>query len=95
VALTREQVEHIARLARVGVTDQDVERFQAQLSTILDHFEALQSIDTTGVPPTAHTLPLVNVERGDNPRPSCPTDTILANAPRRDGGFIRVRRVLE
>jgi aspartyl-tRNA(Asn)/glutamyl-tRNA(Gln) amidotransferase subunit C len=95
MSLTREEVQHIAQLARVGVSDADVERFQKQLSVILDHFEALRAVDTEGVPPTAHTLPLSNVEREDAARPSCPKETVLANAPQVHDGFLRVRRVLE
>ena len=95
MALTADEVRHIALLARIGVTDEDVARFQAQLSSILDHFAALQAIDTEGVPPTAQPQDLLNVERPDEPRPSFPRDVMLANAPARDGGFVRVRRVLE
>jgi aspartyl-tRNA(Asn)/glutamyl-tRNA(Gln) amidotransferase subunit C len=95
MSLTREEVQHIALLARVGMTEADIERFQKQLSVILDHFEALRAVDTEGVPPTAHTLPLANVERPDEPRPSLPRDEMLMNAPRTHDGYIRVRRVLE
>ncbi len=95
MALSRDEVKHIAQLARVGVTEEDVTRFQAQLSVILDHFQALREIDTSGVPPTAHTLPLANVERDDAPRPSFPTESVLANAPRKQDAFLRVRKVLE
>ncbi len=95
MSLTSEEVAHVARLARVGVTVEDVERYQAQLSVILDAFEALRALDTEGVPPTAHTLPLSNVFRPDESRPSFPVDAMLANAPQTDHGYIRVRRVLE
>jgi aspartyl-tRNA(Asn)/glutamyl-tRNA(Gln) amidotransferase subunit C len=95
MALSKDEVRHIALLARVGVSDEDVERFQAQLSVILDHFEALRAVDTEGVPPTAHTLPLQNIERDDEPRPSLPREVVLANAPRTQEGYLRVRRVLE
>ncbi len=95
MSLTTEEVEHIARLARVGVTPADVERYQAQLSVILEAFEALRSLDTEGVPPTAHTLPLLNVFRPDESRPSFSAKAMLANAPQTDNGYIRVRRVLE
>jgi len=95
VSLTHDEVERIAQLARVGVTEADVTRFQAQLSVILDSFAALASLDTMGVPPTAHTLPLANIERSDVSRPSYEPDAILANAPLRQDDFIRVRRVLE
>lgn len=95
MALSQEEVRHIALLARIGLTDAEVARLQAQLSSILEHFDALQAIDTEGVPPTAQPQDLTNVERSDQPRPSLPQDVVLANAPLRDGDFIRVRRVLE
>lgn len=93
--LSREEVLHIARLARLGLTDTDVSRFQGQLSDILDQFQALQALNTEDVPPTAYPLPLENVSRPDERRPSLPVEVALANAPRREGNFIRVRRVLE
>ncbi len=93
--LTREEVLHIARLARVGLTDAEVEKFQAQLSDILDHFDVLRQVDTEGVPPTDHILDLVNVEREDEVAPSYPAETILQNAPASEDGFFRVKAVLE
>ncbi len=95
VALTADEVRHIATLARVELSEPEVERFREQLSSILAHFETLNAIDTTDVPPTAQTLDLVNVEREDVARPSAPTADILLNAPRRDGAYLRVRAVLE
>lgn len=93
--LSREDVLHVARLARIALSDEEVERFQAQLSDILDHFDVLRQIDTEGVPPTAHTLDLVNVERDDEVRPSMPVEDVLRNAPMREGDYFRVRAVLE
>ena len=93
--LTREQVQHIARLARVGLGDDDIARFQEQLSEILDYFERLRQLDTEGVPPTTHTLPLHSIMRDDEPRPSLPRDEVLANAPQREGDLFRVSAVLE
>jgi len=95
VALTSDEVRHIATLARVELNDAEVERYREQLSSILAHFETLNAIDTSDVPPTAQTLDLVNVEREDDSRPSAPVDEVLRNAPRRDGGYLRVRAVLE
>jgi aspartyl-tRNA(Asn)/glutamyl-tRNA(Gln) amidotransferase subunit C len=95
VSLTSAEVEHIALLARVGLSPEDVARFQGQLSVILDAFATLRDLDTTDVPPTAHTLPLANVERRDESRPSLPEAEALANAPETDDGFIRIRRVLD
>ena len=95
MSLTREEVLHIARLARLGLSEDELTRLQGQLSQILDQFEALRAIDTDDVPPTAYTLALENVVRDDVQRPSLPVDVALANAPQREGNFIRVRRVLE
>ncbi len=95
MALSRDEVLHIAKLARVGVTDADVERLSAQLSGILDHFETLQELDTDGVEPTSYPLPLLNVMRDDHSRPGLPRDAVLQNAPRQNEGFFQVNAVLE
>lgn len=95
MALTSEEVLHIARLARIALTEADVQRFTAQLSGILDHFTALAAVDTEGLEPTAHPLPLSNVMRGDLVAPSLSQDQALANAPRTEDGYVRVRAVLE
>ena len=95
MALTVDEVRHIARLARLGLTEAEVERLRVQLSSILDHFQGLNAFDTEGVPPTAQTLELLNVERADEPRASAEREAVLANAPRRDGPYFRVRTVLE
>jgi aspartyl-tRNA(Asn)/glutamyl-tRNA(Gln) amidotransferase subunit C len=95
VALTSDEVRHIANLARVELADAEVERFREQLSSILEHFETLKRINTDDVPPTAQTLDLVNVERSDEPRESAPTAEVLLNAPRREGSYLRVRAVLD
>jgi aspartyl-tRNA(Asn)/glutamyl-tRNA(Gln) amidotransferase subunit C len=95
MALTREEVLHVARLARVGLTDADVEKFQQQLSDILDHFELLKQIPTDGVPPTMHTLQLEGVIRADVSSPSLPQADVLANAPNEYDGYLRVRAVLD
>jgi aspartyl-tRNA(Asn)/glutamyl-tRNA(Gln) amidotransferase subunit C len=93
--LSREEVLHIARLARVGLTETEIDRFCEQLSHLLEHFEVLQKVDTEGVPPTAQSIALQSVMRADAVAPSLPADDILANAPRREGGYFRVRAVLE
>ena len=95
MGLTREEVLHIARLARVGLSEDDVARFQEQLSEILDHFDILRQIDTESVPPTSHTLDLQDVTSADEVRDSLPRQEILANAPIPEEGFFRVRAVLE
>ena len=93
--LSREEVLHIARLARVGLTEAEVDRLSEQLSNILENFEILQKVDTSDVPPTAQSIALQNVMRDDEVAPSLPADEILANAPRREGDCFRVRPVLE
>lgn len=93
--LNREEVLHIARLARLGVTEEDVDRFREQLSNILENFEILRQVDTEGVPPTAQSIVLQNIMRDDEVTPSLPPEDILANAPRREGECFRVRAVLE
>ncbi len=93
--LTPEEVRNIARLARVGLSDDEVSRLQGQLSQILDYFQRLQEVDTENVPPTAHTLAMHNVMRDDEPHPSLDKEDVLANAPQREGDLFRVRAVLE
>ena len=95
MGLTREEVLHIAHLARVGLDEAEVAKFQEQLSEILDHFQALAELDTEDVPPTSHPLPLESVMRADEVRPSLPRDEVLANAPLVEDGALRVRAVLE
>jgi aspartyl-tRNA(Asn)/glutamyl-tRNA(Gln) amidotransferase subunit C len=93
--LSREEVLHIARLARVALTEEEIARMSEQLSKLLDHFEVLQKVDTTDVPPTAQSVDLESVMRGEEVKPSLPADDVLANAPRREGEYFRVRPVLE
>ena len=93
--LSREEVLHIARLARVGLTESEINRLSEQLSHILENFEILQQVDTTDVTPTAQAIALQSVVRDDEVAPSLPANDILANAPRREGDCFRVRAVLE
>ncbi|MCL0029702.1 Asp-tRNA(Asn)/Glu-tRNA(Gln) amidotransferase subunit GatC [Dehalococcoidia bacterium] len=93
--LDREEVEHIARLARLGLSEAEREIFQSQLSDILENFDILQELDTGDIPPTAHVIEMENVIRDDEVAPSLARDDILANAPRQENGFFRVRAVLE
>ena len=93
--LTRDEVRHIARLARLGLSEEEEARLERELSAILDHVRALEAIDTEGVPPTAQSFDLVNIEREDEARRSLERDALLANAPRREDGYLRVRAVLE
>jgi aspartyl-tRNA(Asn)/glutamyl-tRNA(Gln) amidotransferase subunit C len=93
--LSREEVLHIARLARIDLTESEIDRLSEQLSHILENFEILQQVDTTGVAPTAQSVALQSVMRDDEVAPSFSPDDILANAPRREGDCFRVRAVLE
>ena len=93
--LSKDEVLHVARLARVGLTDAEVEKFQVQLSDILDNFDVLSQIDTAGVEPTTHTLPLESVMAADEPLDSLTAEEVLANAPLHHDGYLRVRAVLD
>ena len=93
--LGREGVQHIALLARLGVTEADLEKFSEQLSNILENFEILQQVETTNVTPTSHPIALNNVLRDDAVVPSLAPAEILANAPQEEDGCFRVRAVLE
>ena len=93
--LSREEVLHIARLSRLGLSEEEVTKFSRQLSDILGHFEILQQVDTEGVPPTAQPLPLTNVMEDDKVTASSPKEDILANAPDREDDFVKIRAVLD
>ena len=93
--LNREEVLHIARLARVDLTEAEITRYSEQLSDLLEHFEVLQQVDTTDVPPTAQSIELRSIMREDRIEPSLPPEDVLANAPRREGDLFRVKPVLE
>ena len=88
-------VRHVANLARLRVTDEEVTTYAAQLSQILDYAKQLEEVDTTSVEPTAHPLPIKNVLREDEPRPSWPAEQALSNAPDPHAGFFRVPQVLD
>ena len=89
------QVQHIAALARIALTDAETAAFTRQLSDILDQFQTLQSLDTDGVEPTAHVAGLDTVLRDDEPAAPLDVADTLRNAPRRHGDFFRVRAVLD
>ena len=95
MALSTDEVRHIAHLARVALSDDEVERMREQLSSILEHFEMLSEIDTEGVPPTAQSFELRNVERVDVAGEATEREALLEGAPRRDGDYFRVRAVLD
>lgn len=93
--ISPEDVRHVARLARLALSDAELERMRAEMSAILDYMDKLRSLDTRGVEPTSHSIPLRNVMREDEPVPSSPLDDMLANAPDRDGDTFRVPRIIE
>ncbi|HEY7206897.1 MAG TPA: Asp-tRNA(Asn)/Glu-tRNA(Gln) amidotransferase subunit GatC [Gaiellaceae bacterium] len=88
--IDREQVLHVAHLARLALTDEEVDRFGAQLNAILEAVSKVSELDLDDVPPTSHPLDLANVWADDEPRPSLPLEDALANAPDRAGSSFRV-----
>ena len=93
--LSREEVLHIARLARVALTEEEITRLSEQLSNLLEHFQVLQQVDTTDVPPTAQSIDLRSVMREDTVKESLSQEDVLYNAPHRDDDCFKVRAVLE
>ena len=93
--LSQKEVEHIARLAHLRLSPEELSRMREQLSVILDYMQILREVDTSAVPPTAQILPLENITRPDQATPSIPSDEALANAPQRDAGFFAVPKVLD
>jgi aspartyl-tRNA(Asn)/glutamyl-tRNA(Gln) amidotransferase subunit C len=94
-SITRADVEHVAHLARLHLTDDEIDRMQEQLSKILDAIETLREVDTSHIGPTASVIQLENVMRDDEATTPMQRDAVLANAPRRDDPFLRVPTVLE
>jgi aspartyl-tRNA(Asn)/glutamyl-tRNA(Gln) amidotransferase subunit C len=93
-ALSRSDVEHVAFLARLGLTDEELGRFQGQLNHILEQYAKLAELDTEAIPPTAQTIELENILRDDVAGPSLPVEAVLGNAPARQGDFIVVPPIL-
>ncbi len=95
--IDRRSIVHVAELARIALTEEEIDRFTGQLSVVLDAVERLKTVDTSEISPTASTLPLVGVQRDDVVRPGLTTEEALANAPKggRDGEFFRVQEILE
>jgi aspartyl-tRNA(Asn)/glutamyl-tRNA(Gln) amidotransferase subunit C len=88
-------IDHVARLARLALTDEERERLRAQLGMILEHAAKVSEVATDAVPPTASAVRLSNVYRDDVPEPSLPAEAVLRNAPDRDGNRFRVPRIVE
>jgi aspartyl-tRNA(Asn)/glutamyl-tRNA(Gln) amidotransferase subunit C len=93
--LSREEVQHIALLARLGLSEAEIEKFKLQLSDILENFEILEQADTSNLPPTTQSIALQNVLRPDEARASYPVEDIVANAPQQDENCFKTRAVLE
>ena len=93
--LEREEVQHVARLARLHLSDEELERMREQLDAILAYIDKLRELDVEGVEPTSHAVPLLDVMRDDALRPCLPQEEALANAPDRAGEFFRVPRIIE
>jgi len=93
--ITKKDVEYVAGLARLEFTEEEKEMYTKTLNDILEHAEKLKQVNTDGVPPTAHILPVKNVFRIDEVRPSMDRDKILQNAPDKDEGCFRVPKVIE
>jgi aspartyl-tRNA(Asn)/glutamyl-tRNA(Gln) amidotransferase subunit C len=93
--ITKEEVDHVALLARLKFSESEKERFTTQLNSILGYMEKLGELDTTHVVPTFHAVSRTNVFREDSVQPSIPQDLSLSNAPDGDGGFFRVPKIIE
>ena len=93
--ITMQEVDQVARLARLRLSDAEKERMRRELDGILSYIDKLRALDTEGVPPTSHAVPMTNVMREDEPRESLQQDDMLANAPDRSGEFFRVPKIIE
>lgn len=92
--LTKKQVEHVALLARLELSEEEIEKYASQLSAILEYAEALNKLDTENVPPTAHVLPIKNVFREDRVCEHLANDKATSNAPAKDGNYFKVPKIL-
>jgi aspartyl-tRNA(Asn)/glutamyl-tRNA(Gln) amidotransferase subunit C len=92
--LSRTEVEHVAYLARLGLSEDELSRLEGELNHILDQYAILARLDTEAIPPTAQTIELENILRDDEPRPSLPVDAVLGNAAASEGGFVVVPPIL-
>ena len=90
MAITRDDVLHVAALARLDLTEDEIARLELQLNDILEAVGKVSELDLSDVPPTSHPLDVANVFRADEPRPALPLDDVFANAPERDDDFFRV-----
>jgi len=93
--LSHEEIQYVALLARLGLSEIEIEKLESQLSAILENFETLKQVDTSNLPPTAQSIALQNILRPDEPRPSYPVEDIMANAPQQDNNYFKIHVVLE
>lgn len=93
--ITRKDVEQVALLSRLEIAETDVQKFTGQLNAILEYVNVLSSVNTEGVEPTAHVLPLKNVMRADVARPSLNRELALSNAPEQEDGYFKVPKIIE
>jgi aspartyl-tRNA(Asn)/glutamyl-tRNA(Gln) amidotransferase subunit C len=93
-AITLEQVRHVAKLARLELPEEKLVKLAGQLESILGYVDKIKEVDTSGVEPMAHALPLHNVLREDEIQPSLPLEKVLMNAPETDGPFFRVPKII-
>ena len=94
MAISEQEVRHVATLARIALTDEQVATLQYELSSILDHIDEIQKLDLAGVEPTAHPLHVVNVTRADEPKPGLTQEQAIANAPESSGGAFLIPRIV-
>ena len=93
--ITRDQVEHVSRLARLALSEQELDSLTGEMDAILDYVEQLNTLETQGIVPTAHAVPMENAFRKDEVRPGFTTEQALSNAPDATDNAFRVRRVIE
>lgn len=94
MALSESEVRHVALLARLALTDDQVETLQGELNSILGHIDTIQQLDLADVPPTAHAIPVVNVTRADEPKPCLPRELALLNAPEAENGAFVIPQIV-
>ncbi|MFC1708892.1 Asp-tRNA(Asn)/Glu-tRNA(Gln) amidotransferase subunit GatC [Candidatus Omnitrophota bacterium] len=93
--ISKQTIEYVANLARISLTDKEIEKFSHQLDSILCYIDQLKELDVTTVPFTAHVLPIKNVKRQDKPQTSFKVKDVLNNAPQKEGNFFKVPKVIE
>lgn len=95
MAITKQDVDYVARLSRLALSEAERDQFAEQLSAVLNYIDTLNEVDTTNVEPTTHVMDVVNVWRADEAKPFEDTEAIRANAPERDGDYCKVKKVID